>query len=82
VGGVPEIAAGSTGMEIVGAGDVDAMAERAERLIERTAEDASFRRRIRASALRRFSLERRIGVLEDVLTELAAGTPLAEGLTA
>ena len=64
VGGVPEIAARSVGMELVPPGDLSAMAERAEHLITRSAEDASFRRRIRGSAVRRFSLDARIDALE------------------
>jgi len=82
VGGVPEIAAKSVGMELVAPGDVDAMCERVERLIRRTADDAAFRSRIRASAVRRFSLDGRIDALEDLFAELATDSRYADGLTA
>ena len=82
VGGVPEIAAKSVGMELVAPGDVDAMCERVERLIRRTADDAAFRSRVRASAVRRFSLDGRIDALEDLFAELATDSRYADGLTA
>ena len=82
VGGVPEIAARSVGMELVAPGDVAAMSERANHLIQRSADDDSFRRRIRGSAVRRFSLEARIAALEDRFAELVAGAGLADELTA
>lgn len=82
VGGVPEIAARSVGMEIVAPGDVAAMSARAHHLIRRSADDSSFRRRIRASAVRRFSLEARITALEGRFADLAAGATFADELTA
>ena len=82
VGGVPEVAVCSVGMELVPPGDLSAMAERVEHLITRSAEDASFRRRIRASAVRRFSLDARIEALESRFAELVAGDRLADELTA
>lgn len=64
VGGVTEIAAGSVGMVTVPAGDVDALAARAERLIVRGTAEPGFRAAIRSSAIVRFSLEARISALE------------------
>ncbi len=82
VGGVPEIAAGSIGMELVAQGDVKAMAEGVEHLIRRTAEEPRFRRRIRESAVRRFSLEGRIDALEDRFAELVTESRYAAELSA
>lgn len=82
VGGVPEISTGSIGMEVVAPGDVDTMSERVEHLIARSIQDRSYRRRIRANAVRRFSLDARIDALEDLFAELAAGRAYAEGLSA
>ena len=82
VGGVPEIAARSVGMELVAPGDVAAMGDRVAHLIRRTTEDPTFRRRIRASAGRRFSLDARIAALEHRFAELVAGARLADELTA
>ena len=82
VGGVPEVAVRTVGMELVPPGDLSAMAERVDHLITRSAEDASFRRRIRASAVRRFSLDARIEALESRFAELVAGDRFADELTA
>ncbi|MGZ8803671.1 MAG: glycosyltransferase [Microbacterium sp.] len=82
VGGVPEIAARSVGMELVAAGDIAAMSDRVSHLIGRTAEDASFRHRIRASAVRRFSLDARIAALEARFVDRVALAPLVGELTA
>lgn len=82
VGGVPEIAARSVGMELVEPGDVGAMADRAEHLIGRVAADPSLRTRIRTSAVRRFSLDSRIDTLEARFAEVIAGAPFAGELTA
>jgi glycosyltransferase involved in cell wall biosynthesis len=82
VGGVPEIAARTLGMEIVAPGDLDAMAERTAQLIARADTDASFRPRIRAGAERRFSLEVRISALEDRFSQLVRPAQYVDGLTA
>jgi glycosyltransferase involved in cell wall biosynthesis len=76
VGGVPEIAAGAIGMELVRPGDVAAMAVRAGDLITRANGDRSFRARIRQHAVRRFSLESRIRALEQLFVALDG--PLAD----
>lgn len=73
VGGVPEVAHGGVGMELVDAGDVGAMATRAESLLARQLTDPTFRRRIRRSAVARFSLERRMDVLIDLLRAISTG---------
>lgn len=82
VGGVPEIAARSVGMEIVAPGDLQAMAERADELIRRCEDDPSFRSRIRRSAARRFSLDVRISSLERRFIEMVESADYADGLTA
>lgn len=82
VGGVPEIAARSVGMAIVEPGDTAAMSERVQRFIDRADEDPTFRQRIRASAVRRFSLDARIDALEQRLAELVDTTGFVDGLTA
>lgn len=82
VGGVPEVAARSVGMELVAPADVQAMSERTDHLIGRSVEDGTFRHRIRASAVRRFSLDGRIAALEDLFAALAADARYAEGLSA
>lgn len=82
VGGVPEVAAGGIGIELVAPGDVEAMSARAEHLIERTLRNPNLRGRIRSSAVRRFSLDRRIEALEDIFTELVSDARFADGLTA
>ena len=82
VGGVPEIAARTVGMELVAPGDVAAMSDRVEHLIERTAHDRSFRQRIRANAVRRFSLDARLARLEDRFDDLIASERFVDGLTA
>ena len=82
VGGVPEIAARTLGMEIVAPGDLDAMADRTAYLIERTQTDPSFRTRIRAGAGRRFSLNARISALEDRFLQLVETARFVDGLSA
>lgn len=82
VGGVPEIAARSVGMEIVAPGDLDSMAERADELIRRCDADPSFRTRIRHSATRGFSLDTRIAALESRFLEMVDAADYADGLTA
>lgn len=82
VGGVPEIAARSVGMEIVPPGDITAMSQRVDHLIRRTNQDPSFRRRIRAGAMRRFSLDVRIAALENRFAELLTSSQFADGMTA
>ena len=82
VGGVPEVAVRTVGMELVPPGDLSAMAERADHLITRSVEDASFRRRIRASAVRRFSLDARIQTLESRFVPIVASDRFADELTA
>ncbi len=82
VGGVPEIAARSIGMELVAPGDVEAMTDRAQHLISRVSGDASLRTRIRSSAARRFSLSARITALEAVFTDMVDRATLTEELTA
>ncbi|MFS0866282.1 glycosyltransferase [Microbacterium sp. 179-B 1A2 NHS] len=81
VGGVPEVAAGTVGMELVTAGDVDAMATSARGLLRR-GEEPGYRAAVRESAVRRFSLDARIASLEAVLGELAAGAVDETALTA
>ena len=72
VGGVPEIAAASIGMQLVEAGDVDAMAAVAREMLA-VADDprlrAPLRRRVRARAVERFSIEARITALERLYAE-------------
>jgi len=82
VGGVPEVAVRTVGMELVPPGDLSAMAERADHLITRSVEDPSFRRRIRASAVRRFSLDARIQTLESRFVQIVASDRFADELTA
>ncbi|MET0830408.1 MAG: glycosyltransferase [Microbacterium sp.] len=82
VGGVPEVAVRSVGMELVAAGDVSAMTDRVEHLIARSIDDVSFRRRIRASAVRRFSLDARMEALESRFAALVASDRYADELTA
>lgn len=72
VGGVPEVAAGSVGMELAAPGDVAAMAAHADALIRRQRRDPSFRGAVRRSAIARFSLDQRIDVLVDVFRSRAA----------
>lgn len=82
VGGVPEIAAGTTGMEVVALGDTAAMAERVDGLIRRTEVDPAFRSAIRAGAVRRFSLATRIAALEDCFRGAVSGDDRLDELTA
>ncbi|KAA9089704.1 glycosyltransferase [Microbacterium radiodurans] len=72
VGGVPEIAAASIGMQLVEAGDVDAMAAVAREMLAVSDDPrlrAPLRRRIRARAVERFSIEARITALERLYGE-------------
>lgn len=71
VGGVPEIAAATMGMQLVAGGDVAAMAERAAVVLP-SARDAAFRQVVRETAVRRFSLDARIQTLEAVFASLLA----------
>lgn len=82
VGGVPEVAAGGVGMELVAPGDVGSMSEQTEALIRRAGQETGLRGRIRASAVRRFSLDRRIDALEEIFTELVTDSRFADGLSA
>lgn len=75
VGGVPEIAAGSTGMEVVEPGDTVAMAECVDAMIRRAEDDPTFRSSIRTGAVRRFSLAARIAALEDCFQDALADRP-------
>lgn len=74
VGGIGEIAAATTGMAAVPAGDVDALARAADRLARRGT-DPGFRAQVRASARAAFSLDTRIDGLESVFRELVAARP-------
>jgi glycosyltransferase involved in cell wall biosynthesis len=78
IGGVPEIAARSVGMELVAPGDVAEMAVRVDRLIARSASDPSFRRTIRAHAVRQFSIDARISALEERFASLIEEAPIEE----
>lgn len=69
VGGVPEIAAATLGMDLVPADDVDAMTSRAAALLA-NGTDTSFRRAVREAAERRFSLTARISALEAAFADL------------
>lgn len=82
VGGVPEIAAGSVGMEVVAEGDTTAMAEQVDGLIRRTEADPMFRSGIRAGAVRRFSLATRMAALEDCFHDAVDGDRRLDELTA
>lgn len=79
VGGVPEIAAQATGMHLVPAGDVEAMAAQVDAVVGRTSRDPQARVRIRERAAMRFSLENRIDALEEVLRSVAFGDVHATG---
>lgn len=74
VGGVPEVAAGVVGMDLVAAGDLDAMTRQARVTLTHGA-DPEFRRMVRAGAVRRFALDSRIDALEAVFAGLR---PLSE----
>ncbi|SDH20039.1 glycosyltransferase [Microbacterium sp. 77mftsu3.1] len=69
VGGVPEIAAATMGMQLVAADDVDAMTERAAAMLP-SGKDAAFRAVVRETAERRFSLDIRIDALEASFARL------------
>jgi glycosyltransferase involved in cell wall biosynthesis len=69
VGGVPEIAAATMGMQLVAAGDVAAMTERAASMLP-SGKDAAFRAVVRETAVRRFSLDTRIDALEASFARL------------
>lgn len=77
VGGVPEIAAVTVGMELVPAGDTDAMTQAARGLLEASG-DPAFRAAVRARAVERFSLDARVAALEDLYISLAAQAEPAE----
>jgi glycosyltransferase involved in cell wall biosynthesis len=64
VGGVGEIANGSTGMATADRGNVAGLASAVATLLEQSATDPGFRAATRASAVARFSLEARIAQLE------------------
>ncbi len=81
VGGVPEIAAGSVGMRLVAAGDLDAMSTAVESRAP-LGEDADFRRTVRAEAGARFSLSSRISRLETAFAEILADGALRQELSA
>jgi glycosyltransferase involved in cell wall biosynthesis len=70
VGGVSEIADGSTGMLTATRGDVDALAEAANVLIGQSQHDPEFRAAARAGAVARFSLEARTRDLEAIFQRL------------
>ncbi|KQQ51183.1 MULTISPECIES: glycosyltransferase [unclassified Plantibacter] len=78
VGGVPEIAQASVGMQVVAAGDLAAMADRVDGLIRQSELDRGFRGTIRASALARFSLEARVARLEGHFEALLSGSPMLD----
>ncbi|MDQ1126319.1 glycosyltransferase involved in cell wall biosynthesis [Microbacterium sp. SORGH_AS 505] len=71
VGGVPEIAAATMGMQLVAAGDIDAMTERAAAMLP-SGRDAAYRAVVRETAERRFSLDLRIDALEASFARLLA----------
>ncbi|MFI8633394.1 glycosyltransferase [Microbacterium sp. NPDC077663] len=71
VGGVPEIAAATMGMQLVAPGDVTAMTERAGAMLP-SGRDAAFRAVVRETAERRFSLEARIETLETIFAGMLA----------
>ncbi|MDN8547760.1 glycosyltransferase [Microbacterium sp. NM3R9] len=77
VGGVPEIAAASVGMQLVPAGDVVAMAGAVEALLP-DARDARFRAAVRARAVERFSLDARTAALEEIFASLSDTAEPAE----
>jgi len=70
VGGVPEIALGSTGMSTAPLGDIEGLADAADALIRQSQSDPGFRSAIRASAEARFSLSTRTVELERYFREL------------
>ncbi|MBD8102952.1 glycosyltransferase [Plantibacter sp. CFBP 8775] len=76
VGGVPEIAQASVGMQVVAPGDLAAMADRVDGLIRQSELDRGFRASIRASALARFSLDARVGRLEEHFAALLGDSPV------
>ena len=71
VGGVPEIAAATMGMQLVAPGDVAAMTARAASMLP-SGKDAEFRAVVRETAERRFSLDLRIDALEASFARLLA----------
>jgi len=77
VGGVPEIASVSIGMQLVPSGDVAAMAGAVEAMLP-DAREPRFRAAVRARAVARFSLAARTSVLEDVLASLSGRAEPAE----
>lgn len=82
LGGVPEIAANTIGMSLVPPNDVEGMAARVDDMRRQSAADPTFRRRIRAGAIRRFSLDQRIEQLEDRFERIRVGAPEVAGLSA
>ncbi|MCK6079844.1 glycosyltransferase [Microbacterium sp. EYE_5] len=76
VGGVPEIAAATFGMQLVPAGDVDEMTARVSGLLP-NGTDAAFRALVRESAERRFSLAARISALEAAFADLVTAETAA-----
>jgi glycosyltransferase involved in cell wall biosynthesis len=82
VGGVPEIATRSVGMEVVPPGDTAAMSESVRRLVTDTASDPALRRQIRSNARARFSLNARLDALESVFATMQSGESLVSDLNA
>jgi len=70
VGGIPEIARGSTGMATAPLGDLDGLARAAHTLISRSGADPTFRAAVRANAVSRFSLTTRTADLEAYFVRL------------
>jgi glycosyltransferase involved in cell wall biosynthesis len=78
VGGVGEIAQGSTGMATAQRGDVAGLATAVASLLEQSATDPAFRAATRASAVARFSLEARIEQLEAHFLKLMGESEQSE----
>jgi glycosyltransferase involved in cell wall biosynthesis len=81
-GGITEIAARATGMVTAAPGDVAGLAGAVAELLSRTTADPGFRGRVRRAAVRHFSLDARIDVLEDVFAAMVAGRPAPAGVGA
>jgi len=71
-GGVGEVAGASPAVRLVPMGDVEALAEAAEQLASACGGDRRRRRQARATAVERFSLNRRVAELESVFDRSAA----------
>ncbi|MGX6607347.1 glycosyltransferase [Micromonosporaceae bacterium Da 78-11] len=71
-GGIGEVAGTASAVRLVPMGDVEALAEAAEHLATARRGDRWRRRRARASAVERFSLDRRVAELETVFDLAAA----------